>query len=672
MKGARGGACLALGLALLCLVPAIKADPTVTTGGQGSLDVVWDFQNPANYTTQDVVVQGGEAALRRIPGGLNFTTQAEFADNASLANIDLNRRPGDVVLNRTSGPPATATYTSKPVGDGSSVSWGEIAWNDSSFDDHSDEFGGASLDPHWRWMNPPASYAVGTPRPGWLTFDTLRPTDIWNAASSGQYLYQSVSGEFQVEVHLQTSPLAAAGQKSGILVMLPPPFTPTTFWASAHRVRSGGTVRLQAATTFNGNTFVNTTITADPDYLMMRRAANGSLATYYGSDGRNWTFLSNVGFGNPPVTLWVGVFSGNPSAGTPMTVNIDYVRFTFPGANPQVQVETRTGNATDTADPSWTPWSSPHSNPLGSAIGQRAAYLQYRLLFSTSSDYVRPIVGDVNLSWEYRASTGEVATGEFPLGTILIWDVLAIEMSPRGGTVAVSYALNSTAPWSSVQPGGPNLTVTGALRLRLLLSTPDPSTSPSAMSIRVGLRPVPASPGPAPPFPFWLLLVPLVLFAAWLLVARMLRGPFKATDLFLIHTDGRLVSHVGGRLVLIRDEIAASGMFTLVARFVKDSFGASGGTGGELKSLKVDEREVAIAKGGYLFLALVAQGPRPKHLDGAMTDFLGAIEGAHRTALEAWDGLSEGLGDLGGQLGWFLRKGHRRAHPALPRRYYRT
>ena len=197
--------------------------------------------------------------------------------------------------------------------------------------------------------------------------------------------------------------------------------------------------------------------------------------------------------------------------------------------------------------------------------------------------------------------------------------------------------------------------------------------SPSVMSIRVGLRPEPASPAPSLfPFVFWLLLIPLVLFPAWLVVTRMLRGPFRATDLFLIHTDGRLVFHVGGRHVLIRDEIAASGMFTLVARFVKDSFGASGGTGGELKSLKVDEREVAIAKGGYLFLALVAQGPRPKPLDGAMTDFLGGIEGTHRTVLEAWDGLSEGLGELGGQLAWFLRKGHRRAHPALPGRYYRT
>ena len=672
MKRFRGGVFLLIALALFLLIPAVRADPTVTGRGQGSLDVVWHFQNPANYTTSDVEVQGGEASLRRIPGGSNFTTQSDFADNASLDNIDLSRRPGDVLLNRTSGPPARATYTSRLVGDGGSVSWKAIAWNASSFDDHSDEFGGASLDPHWRWMNPPASYAVGAPRPGWLTFNASRPTDFWNGAASGQFLYQSVSGEFQVEAHLQASPLTVAGQKAGILVMLPPPFSPTTFWASVHRVYSGG-VRVQAVTTFNGNTFVNATSVADPEYLMIRRTANGSLETFYGADGRNWTFLANVGFGNPPNTLWVGVFSGNPGAGTPFTVSVDYLHFSFPGANPQVQVETRTGNATDTADPSWTPWSFPHPNTLGSPISRGAAYLQYRLLFLPSSFYVRPLVGDVNLSWEYRPSTGEVATQEFSPGRTLVWDVLALDMNPRGGTVEVFYSLNSSAPWSSVQPGGPNLTVAGGLRLRLKLSTPDPSMSPSVMSIRVGLRPEPAaSPPPPSPFVFWLLLVPLVLFPAWLLVTRMLRGPFKATDLFLIHTDGRLVLHVGGRHILIRDEIAASGMFTLVARFVKDSFSGSGGAGGELKSLKVDEREVAIAKGRYLFLALVAQGPRPKHLEDAMKAFLGEIEGAHRTALESWDGLGEGLGELEGQLSWFLRRGHRHAHPALPRRHYRT
>src|SRR5438445_11961393 len=137
------------------------------------------------------------------------------------------------------------------------------------------------------------------------------------------------------------------------------------------------------------------------------------------------------------------------------------------------------------------------------------------------------------------------------------------------------------------------------------------------MSIRVGLRPEPVAPTPPAPVAFWLLLIPLVLFPAWLLVSRLLRGPFKATDLFLIHTDGRLVFHVGGRHVLIRDEIAASGMFTLVARFVKDSFGASGGAGGDLKSLKVDEREDAIAKRGYLYMSTVTHGARPMHPDKA-------------------------------------------------------
>jgi regulation of enolase protein 1 (concanavalin A-like superfamily) len=664
-----GGAILALAFALLSIVPAAKGDPTVTGGGQGSLDVVWNFQNPANYTAADVEIRGGQASLRRIPGALNFTTQSEFATYASVTNIDLGRRPGAVLLNRTSGPlPATATYTSRLVGDGRSVSWNAIAWNASSFDDHSDEFGGTSLDPHWRWFNPPASYAVGAPRPGWLTFNASRPTDFWNGATSGQFLYQSVSGEFQLEARLQTSPLAASGQKAGILVMLPPPFNPTTFWASAHRVYSAG-VRVQAVTTFNSNTFVNATIVADPEYFMIRRTANGSLETYFGSDGRNWTFLAYVGFGNPPTTLWVGVFSGNPSAGIPLTVNVDYVRFSFPDANPQVQVETRTGNVTNTADPSWTPWSVPHSNKFGSRIDRRAAYLQYRLLLFTSSFYVRPLVGDVNLSWEYRPSTGEVATQDFAVGRSLAWDVLALEVNLRGGTVEVSYSLNGSAVWTSVPPAGPNVTVARALRLHLRLSTPDASVSPSVMSIRVGLRP---GPEPPSPFPFWLLMVPLGLFPAWLLAARLLRGPFKATDLFLIHADGRLVLHVGGRHILIRDEIAASGMLTLVTRFVKDSFGGTGGSGGELRSLQIDEREIAIAKGEYLFLALVAHGPRPKHLESLMSDFLRAIEQAHRPSLEAWTGLGEDLGDLKGQLHWFLRKGHRHVHLTLPGRRSRT
>src|SRR5207247_8999096 len=117
------------------------------------------------------------------------TTRSDFVDNATVANIDLDRRPGDVLLNRTSGPlPATASYTSKLVGNGGSVSWNSIAWNASLFDDHSDEFGGGALDPRWRWLNPPASDAVRGPRPRWPTCTAPRPPDLCDGETSGRYV----------------------------------------------------------------------------------------------------------------------------------------------------------------------------------------------------------------------------------------------------------------------------------------------------------------------------------------------------------------------------------------------------------------------------------------------------------------------------------------------------
>jgi regulation of enolase protein 1 (concanavalin A-like superfamily) len=612
----------------------------------------------------NVEIQGGAASLRKMPGWLNWTTQSDFASYASALNVDLNRRPGKVVLNSTSGgPPASATYVSRLAGNGTPVTWRSIAWNASSFDDHSDDFNGSALDARWRWFNPPSSYAVGTPRPGWLTFDASRPTDFWNGAASGQFLYQAVSGEFQVDARLQTSAMSAAGQKAGILVMLPPPFSPTTFWASIHRVYSG-TVGLQAVTTFNGATTANATIPANPDYLRVRRTAIGNLETYYSIDGINWTFLANVGIGNPPTILWVGIFAADPTFAVPLTLNADYVHFSFPGANPQVQVETRTGNATDTADPSWTPWSAPRPNPRGSAIGVRGAYLQYRLLLATSSLYVRPFAGNVSLSWQSRSSSGEVTTQEFRPASSMVWDLLTLDADRNGGMVLASYSLDGGA-WTPVAPGGPNVTVPGGLRIRLVLSTPDPSTSPSVAALSLSFHPPP----PSPAFPWWAFL-PLAVIPAWLVGRRILRGTYRATDLFLIHADGRLILHVGGRQVLMRDEIAVSGMFTVVVQFVKDSFEGTGGQGGELKSLQVDEREVTIAKGAYSFLALVGHGPRPKNLESAMRGFLGAMEAIHRPTLEAWSGLGEILGDLEAQLRWFLARGYHRGYPTYrPLRY---
>ena len=163
----------------------------------------------------------------------------------------------------------------------------------------------------------------------------------------------------------------------------------------------------------------------------------------------------------------------------------------------------------------------------------------------------------------------------------------------------------------------------------------------------------------------WLLLAVAMVPLAWVVLRRVKAGPFRPTDLYLIHADGRLITRIGGPEGPVRDELASSGMLTLVAQFVRDSFGGSAGPG-ELKSLTVDERAVAIAQGAFVFLALVFEGRAPLDLDRRIAEFLEAIEGAWGDVLRHWDGLREGLADLDEPLAWFLRTGYRSAHPRPP------
>src|SRR6266705_108077 len=108
-----------------------------------------------------------------------------------------------------------------------------------------------------------------------------------------------------------------------------------------------------------------------------------------------------------------------------------------------------------------------------------------------------------------------------------------------------------------------------------------------------------------------------------------------------------------------RDEVATSAMLTLVHQFVRDSFQGPQGTGGELKSFQVDDKEVTIAKGLFLYLAVVGKGTKPRALSSRLVRFLAGLESAYGPRLEKWDGLRSSTGNLDADLAWFLRKGYR-------------
>jgi len=155
--------------------------------------------------------------------------------------------------------------------------------------------------------------------------------------------------------------------------------------------------------------------------------------------------------------------------------------------------------------------------------------------------------------------------------------------------------------------------------------------------------------------PIWVLVLPLIAVAVWLVARRAFRAaPFRPTDAFLILEDGRLVAHVGPREGALRDELATYGMLTVVARFVKDSFTPGSGRPGELRSLQVDDRHVTIARDAFLYLAVVSTGEPPRSLPDSMTGFLTALREAYEPTLAAWDGFRESVADVEARLKTFL------------------
>ncbi len=527
----------------------------------------------------------------------------------------------------------------------------------------SDDFNSASLDPKWSWFNPPSSYSL-TARPGWLRFASLTNTNFLNTQHSGQYLYQPVTGDFDMQVHFQTS-LTLQGQRVGALVMVDP-----NNWDDIFRRLPVGPEDTRSFTTVNGVSIANRTLTVTPDYLRVSRTGN-VLKTYYSANGSAWTYFSDVGTVSLPATVWVGIMAADGGSGTPVTMDVDYIHFSFPTAAAQVQLETRGGNSTDTADASWTPWSTPYPSSLGSTINQPATYLQYRTLLSTTSPYVLPLLSEVDIAWEAFLPQGTVLTESFRPGRVTTWNLLAILADPQGGAVAIAYSLDGGANWTAVVPGALNLTVPDGLRLLVTLSTSDGSRSPMLSEVRIVLNVASTPPPPPPPFstsslPWWAFMLILAPLPTILLLRRLLREPFKPTDLFLIHTDGRLVLRVGGKESPMKDDTAVSAMLTVMARFVRDSFGGTRGAEGSLKAFQVDQREVAIAKGEYLFLALLAEGRRPLGLDATMVRFLRALEEEQAPLLRGWDGLDDDLAGVGERLRWFLNRGYRRTRSTSP------
>jgi|GEM_PF-2994255 len=107
-------------------------------------------------------------------------------------------------------------------------------------------------------------------------------------------------------------------------------------------------------------------------------------------------------------------------------------------------------------------------------------------------------------------------------------------------------------------------------------------------------------------------------------------------DVFLIHSDGRLICHNTRRLKPELDGDILTGMLTAVQSFVKDTLNTQ--TRGNLNELKYGDLKILIEYGQYAYIAVVVSGEPPKTLRPRMKEILKILHVKYYHTLPQWDG----------------------------------
>ena len=638
---------------LLAIAPGVRADPAVTHPGPGNGLAQWTFSNPANYTLSYATLGPGGASLGWLAGSLVDTNAADFGQAPTRVNLDLGSQPGAVRIADTSmqGPLQTIDMSNSPsaVADNTLLA----AQADSNYGGDPDlwvGFWGANV-----WTRAIVEFPL-TSLPSNATVRSATLRLYMSAAATNDSM---TIGAYRI-----TSPWTEFGSswdlEDGV-----------TEWNSTINATGGGDFDPAAADALSGVTDVpgwyawNVTTAveawwsgANPNQGLLLRQVDDEARNPLGLKFFNSSDSTNV-TSRPRLTV---TFTTPSSVGVLESRSLDAGGQGFWGTiawnatvplGTSIEVRTRTGNS-PVPDGTWSPWSAAYPTSGQPVVSPASRYLEYRAWLFTPNTQ-SPSLLDVGVGFVRLAAAGSVTTESFAPAGVVAWGVLSMNASrPANTDVALAYSVDGGSSWITVASGADlSSAPIGTIRLRLALTTTNTTESPLVASMALSFT---TSAVVAGFFgvPVWVPLLSLLAIPIWLVARRALRVPFRPTDAFLILEDGRLVAHAGHGEGAMRDELATSGMLTVVARFVKDSFTPGSGRPGELRSLQVDDRHVSIAKDAFLYLAIVSTGERPRSLPDSMTGFLATLREAHGSTLSRWDGFRESVADVETRLRTFL------------------
>jgi hypothetical protein len=129
----------------------------------------------------------------------------------------------------------------------------------------------------------------------------------------------------------------------------------------------------------------------------------------------------------------------------------------------------------------------------------------------------------------------------------------------------------------------------------------------------------------------------------------------RIDDVFLLHTDGRLIKHYTRSARPDFDSEIVGSMLVAMEQFVKDALGKD--EAGELTGIEFGGRKIRFVKGKRLLIAAVVKGRDEAATVARVRRALDTMEAENSSALEKWSGSSEEVGFANGHMEKLLAGG---------------
>jgi hypothetical protein len=475
---------------LSVLFQSSSADPTIQDNGDGTMTGRWTFQDPLNYTYQNLSLSPGTVTLMSEYNKSVDTTMDDFKQGIVQYNVNITSSPGNVTLNNTilGAPPITVEV---PIDFGN----GMDAYIDESF---TKKNYGASVvleldiakktrmimrfdtsgiqNPQWInksevWIMPieplsgtiPANISVHEVYTDWLEGTGMgnptRDGATWET-TDGSNLWLTMGGDFNAvpEYTLMNMTNQPVHHKWNVTSLVKE-------WVNGTTPNYGVLFEI-----YFGGVIADLKSFFSKEYSLARDRPK--LVVYYNATGpnqANGTFVSRV------IDAQSSVNWENISWDSVVPLQTD------------MYIHTRTGNCLGT----WTGWSQAYLAPSGSQITSPPdRCLQYKAEMVTYLNNTRPILDEVRIDYWRYFPEGNIETEDFTPVDWLGWESFnASSFEPLGTNISFQYSTDSGIFWSPISAGEslqPVLSQT--IRFRANFSTSNTALSPELFEMNITFR----------------------------------------------------------------------------------------------------------------------------------------------------------------------------------------